>query len=357
MSLAKFELFNVRNIRRAQLVPSPNINLVIGENASGKTALLEGIFILGRGKSFRTAHTEQVVNFDAESLVVTGQSRQTAGNLRQLGVRADGKNMEIRISGKQVRSCSELAYSLPLQVILPNSHRLLEMGPQLRREFVDWGVFHVNPDFLLVWRKYRRALSQRNVLLKAGAYSDTEVWEHEMAQYGTIVNDFRTKYIEQLAPLFSEIAERFLSFRSYELKHVAGWDVSRTLMDVLANDRPRDMRFGFTHSGPHKGDWRLLVDGRPARDYASRGQIKILVIALKLAQIAVLQKITGIVGCILIDDLASEIDGNNRQKVFQYLGELNSQTFLTTTDDHYFGNVFSQNSRKFHVERGQITHV
>ena len=166
MSLKKLDIYNVRNIVKASIQPSPAINFIYGSNASGKSSLLEAIFILGRAKSFRTTSIRQVINFSSQELIISGHALQNTAQEEMLGIEMDGKNIRIRINRETVKQRSELAYALPLQLIHPTSYQLLDGGPKLRREFIDWGVFNQQQEFLHSWRKYRKALLQRNGLLK-----------------------------------------------------------------------------------------------------------------------------------------------------------------------------------------------
>lgn len=354
MSLAKLEIFNVRNIVHAAIQPSPNLNLIYGENGSGKTSLLEAIAILGRAKSFRTADTRQAINFDADCLAVNGKSRQKTGNYLQVGIGIDKRNIQIKIAGKETDARSDLAYALPIQLILPNSQWLLESGPQIRREFMDWGIFYGEEKFLTAWRKYKRSVLQRNALLKAGEHQAIDVWEQEIAQYGTIVAEYRTTYVKELVPVFLSTAQRFLPFKSYDLQHTPGWDVDLGLTQVLQNERQKDAKYGYTQSGPHKADLRIMVNGRPAKAFVSRGQVKILVLSLKLAQVELLQNLFGNIGSILIDDLASELDELNRRKLFDYFSGLNAQVFVASTDRNLFPRTCRSDCSVFRLEHGSI---
>ncbi|WP_338040281.1 AAA family ATPase [Methylocucumis oryzae] len=170
MSLIKLDIHHVRNIQHITLTPCPGINIILGENASGKSSLLEAIFILGRAKSFRTPSIKSVIQQQHSQLIVTGQTQQPDGRIQHIGIQLDGKAIEIRINQQSGQTRSDLAYALPLQFIQPKSYELLDGSAKFRREFLDWGVFNDTPRFLPAWRNYKKALMQRNFLLKTKTY-------------------------------------------------------------------------------------------------------------------------------------------------------------------------------------------
>lgn len=358
MSLQKLDIYNVRNILKASLNPSPGLNFIDGKNASGKSSLLEAIFILGRARSFRTPHLKQAVRFDSNSLIVSGKVIQKNGTPCQIGLQFDGQACEIRINQQPHQGRHQLAYALPIQLIDPKTYKLLDSGPQIRREFVDWGVFNDNENFLPAWRQYKTALKQRNALLKMRRSEHIEVWNKELFNYGTIVADFRQQYISRLETVFKAIIADFLHIETVGLNLLNGWDQGKGFVQALRSDLEKDIRYGFTHSGPHRADLQVSINGRLAKDYVSRGQLKLLVLALKLAQVKLLQLEYGNVGCILIDDFTAELDSNNRDKLLSYLSDLDYQVFMTATEFMEFGDISQiHNYKMFHVEQGEVKQV
>jgi len=358
MSLTKLDIYAVRNIQQASIVPNPSINFIYGENASGKSALIEAIFILGRAKSFRSTAIKSVINFARQNLIVTAQTLQVNGNTSQLGLQLDGKSFCCRIDHQSNQKRSELAYALPLQLIHPKSYELLDAGAQIRREFLDWGVFNDDANFLSAWRNFKKALSQRNSLLKTRGLEQINVWDKELVYYGTIVDSYRQHYLQKFKPVFIGIVSKFLAIDDIDLSLFSGWDSAREFQQVLNNDLDKDLRYGFTHSGPHRADIYLLFNNRLARDFVSRGQLKLLVMSLKLAQVQLLANEHSNMGCILIDDFAAELDVTNRAKLLDYLSAMGCQAFITATEIADFGDLsYIKNYKMFHVEHGNIKQV
>lgn len=354
MTLLKLDVFSVRNIHSASLLPSPAINLITGANASGKSSLLEAIFILGRARSFRTSHIRQVIAFEQSDLIVSAQNSLPNGSISNIGIKIDNKQCEIRID-QENKHKADLAYALPVQLIHPKSYRLLDAGPQIRREFLDWGIFNHNKNFLPNWRKFGKALQQRNALLKSRQIKQLSAWDKELVEYGCLINEFRLQYIQALQPVFLEMSGHFLKTEQVDLRFLSGWDAKQSLDQVLKADLEKDVRYGFTHSGPHRADFLTFLNNRLAKDYLSRGQQKLLVLALMLSQVRLLNQKDRNGCCILIDDLTAELDTENRVKLLEYLSLLGCQVFMTATELAEFGDLSAlENYKVFHVEHGCI---
>ncbi|MCK5830492.1 MAG: DNA replication/repair protein RecF [Methylococcales bacterium] len=354
MSLEKLDIYSLRNIQKASIEPSPGINLIVGKNASGKSSLLEAIYILGRARSFRAKNIKQVIQFDKKELIISGKTKKKNGSSLHLGIRLDGNSYDIRINQENMDK-AELAYSLPVLLIDPKSYLLLDGGPQLRREFIDWGVFNDNDSFLNNWRKYKKILQQRNALLKTKKIKHINVWNSELIQYGTIVSNYRNKYINKLKSIFIEISQNFFKFDEMELNYLPGWDDSIDFSLALTNDIQKDVKYGFTHSGPHRCDFKLMINGILAKDFVSRGQLKLLMLALKLAQVKLINNENNNFVCVLIDDLTAELDFINKKKLLGFLTNLNCQVFMSTTELSNFGDLDQLKVFKvFHVEHGEI---
>ncbi|MGD0961975.1 MAG: DNA replication/repair protein RecF [Methylomonas sp.] len=354
MAILKLDVFAVRNIQSATIHPSPAINLITGANASGKSALLEAVFLLGRAKSFRTTHIRQAISFEHACLTVAAQTSMNNASVSTIGIQVDSKQYEIHIDMEN-RHKADLAYALPVQLIHPKSYRLLDGGPQNRREFLDWGIFNQHKMFLPSWRKFSKALHQRNVLLKSRQFGQLAAWDKELIEYGEIINRFRRQYIQTLQPVFMEMASHFLACSEIDLKFYAGWDEAQGFAQILQLYHEKDMRYGYTQYGPHRADFLTYLNKRPAKDYLSRGQQKLLVLALLLSQVKLLNEIMHTSCCILIDDLAAELDTENRLKLLKYLSVLGCQVFMTATNISDFGDLSNiQNYKMFHVEQGSI---
>ncbi|MCX7087402.1 MAG: DNA replication/repair protein RecF [Methylococcales bacterium] len=355
MSLRKLDVYGVRNIQQVSIVPSPALNFIYGLNGSGKSSLLEAIFILGRAGSFRCSTIKNVINHDAPDLIVSGDALQKNGHYTHIGIQLSAKNCDIHIGQASRQKRSELAYTLPIQLIHPTSYQLLDGSSVYRREFMDWGVFNQDEHFLPLWRRFKKALSQRNALLKSKSLQQIQIWDNELVQYAIPVAQCRADYIQTLQPIFLDICQQFLTIDGIQLNFFSGWDAQKDLQQLLRESIDKDCRYGFTHYGPHRGDFQLTINNKLAKDFVSRGQLKLLVLALKLAQVHLLQQKFSKIGCILIDDLAAELDLVSRSKLLRYLAAMGFQAFLTATELIDFGDLREiKEFKMFHVEHGNI---
>lgn len=354
MSLSRLEIQSLRNVETLALDAAPRLNFIVGANASGKTTVLEAIHLLSRARSFRTAQLGQLIRFGAPALTAAGLIRDPSGTTYPLGIRIGRGEREIHLRGRAAQSSAELLRAFPVQIIQPASIALLEGPPRQRRQFLDLGVFHQEPAYLEHWRRFSQALSQRNVLLRDRRFDEIPPWTLEAARYGTMVTEARQRYVERLLPRFREVSGRFFPGLGFELRLLAGWDQNRPLAVALAEGLQTDARHGHTQAGPHKGDFSVTLDGRPVRAYFSRGQLKLLVYALLLAQARLIEATTGSLGCVLIDDVASELDPHNRDVLLDFLGESRSQCFITATGREMIERGLSEDAALWRMDAGRL---
>ncbi|WP_415886369.1 DNA replication/repair protein RecF [Neptuniibacter sp. QD37_6] len=337
MSISKLQIQRLRNISSITIEPSPSINIICGENGSGKTSILEGINVLGLTRSFRTNKARHLVQTDQSSTVVFASVDPMAQGYKQsIGVErpAEG-DARIRYEGSDI-DLSTLAELIPLQVINSDTFMLLEGSPAVRRQFLDWGVFHADKAFIQLWRGFRRVLKQRNTLLKCGKIDNQlrQVWDREFISFSEQLNRLRIEYLKLLKPEFESVVSQLLEGMDIQLGFSYGWDKKRALDEVLASNFERDLRQGFTGSGPQRADIKLKVDGHNAAERLSRGQKKLVVSALKLAQGVLFQRMNGRPCIYLIDDLPSELDSVHGEQFCKVLEQSSNQCFITCVDDN-----------------------
>jgi len=349
MSLAHLTVENVRCLQHAELELHPEHNLIWGANGSGKTSILEAIFVLGRGRSFRTRNSEKLIRHGQSSLIVFG--RTGGSGPRSIGVQVSKASGTIaKIDRVLVSSLTELSRGVPVQVIDPGIHKLVEEGGYRRRRWLDWMVFHVEPAFAEVWVRYTRALKQRNAALRQHP-DDAVAWESELVRSGELITELRRSTLERLRPAWEETVAR-LGGLNAELQYKAGWSHEVPLAQALADFRVRDRSRGMTHPGPHRADVSVLLDGRAARDVLSRGQQKLVAIAMVLSQLHVFREITEISPTLLLDDPAAELDGEHLQRFIAQVNRLRCQLVLTSLQPHT--GLFGAPERVFHVEQGSV---
>lgn len=354
MGLISVGIRHFRNLSAVDFEPSPEVNVVFGRNASGKTSLLEAVYFLGRARSFRTHRVDRLVQNGADQLQVFGRLSAEAGTV-PLGVERSRQETRIRIGGQAVSAVSALAAALPVQLVHPNSHRLLEEGPQYRRRFLDWGVFHVEPAFFPAWQRYQRALRQRNAALRKDQPSrSVSAWNQELVEAAAVIDSARRRYVERLGPQMAAFTERLAEIEGVALKYRGGWPEAVQFGVALEEAARRDRDARHTTVGPHRADVRVNVGDVAAAGRVSRGQQKLLVAALLLAQAMLFNESTGQRSLILVDDLAAELDADHRRRFMGLLKGLPAQSFVTAIDVESLSADDIGPARVFHVEHGQL---
>jgi DNA replication and repair protein RecF len=354
LPLKYFKCADFRCLESAELELDPHYNLVYGKNASGKTSLLEAIAYLGRGRSFRGAATEDLVRHGAREFVLFARV-DTGSREVPVGVRNSREGLEIHVDGDRVPGAARLAEILPLQVLDPDIHDLVAAGPEGRRRYIDWIVFHVEHGYLDRWRRFRRALKQRNAALKENVGRDSLAgWDKEFAEAGQEVHEARLRALEIARPVISDIGEQLLG-SPVDSEYQQGWAADTSLGEALAAGLRRDLQLGSTQAGPQRADLKLRYDERRARRLVSRGQQKLLASALILAATEIVQTHMERPLLLLLDDPAAELDADSLARLLDGVIGLGCQVVATALDANSV--QFPEPPRVFHVEHGRVNQV
>jgi len=357
--LTRLEITSFRNIGHCAIAPHPRLNVLVGANASGKTSFLEAIHYLALGRSFRISNNKPLIRIgDGETVLFA----ELAGGA-SVGLRRSRKGeLALKLNGKPIRGWEGIARELPAQLLDTTSFSLLNEGPRVRRRFLDWGVFHVEHSFLPAWRRTRKALMHRNALLKQPGKLDPRqlsAWEEELVAGALQITDSRKRYFELLQVAFKK-ALTVLSpalADAVDLHFHAGWNREHDLAALLRKGRENDRAQGGTRHGPHRAELLVRADTEKAVEVLSRGQQKLVVTALKIAQGELFFESRSQRPIYLVDDLAAELDESNLEKVFQLLQSLDAQLFVTCVSRKALESALSDapRHRLFHVEHGTIT--
>jgi DNA replication and repair protein RecF len=354
LPLSRVRITALRCLRDVELSLDPSRNYIFGPNGAGKTSLLEGMFLLGRGRSFRTRQIRRLVRHGEQGFAVFGTANRE-GVVRHLGVAYREGRLEKKIDGKPAPGMAELAEILPVHALDPSMHALVEGGPSERRRFLDWGVFHVEHGYLEVWKRYRRVLSQRNAALKrARSSAELHSWSLQLVQAADAVESRRRRYIERLAVGVSDVGQRLLG-RPLTLDYRRGWPDETDLASSLSDFEPQDREHGSTAAGPHRAELVLRLDGRRVQDEASRGQQKLTAAALILAQVAVESGLRPLRSLVLVDDPAAELDGDSLERLLAAMADVPAQLVFTALTPRHLPPLRDQ--PVFHVEQGQVRAV
>lgn len=361
MSLSHLSLSNFRNIEALTLEPINGVNVIYGENGSGKTSLLEAIYYLSHGKSFRTAKHKSIIAHQHDKFTIHG--RKALHDLSiPIGIsKSLSGDTSLKIQGKVSRRISELAQLMPVQVITPESYSLFFGGPKERRKFLDLGLFHVEHDFFFLWQSFNKVLKQRNALLKTkprNYFEQIKFWDKEFVRLSEQINNLRIAYISRFKQhFFGKMCADLTLISDLEINFYAGWKSGDSLAESLEQSFERDSRQGFTSKGPHKADFSFSVSGNSVENTFSRGQLKLLLYALKVTQNSLIESETEKQSILLIDDLPSELSEDTKEKVGQLLAHCGSQLFISSILSESISAVVEPMQRElqmFHVKHGNL---
>lgn len=354
MPIQEFSAQDFRCLAKIDLQADPGFNLIYGMNASGKTSILEALAYLGRGKSFRGASTSNLVRHGEREFVLFGRV-DDGGRASKVGVRNSADGLEVRIDGTSGGGAAELAAALPLQIIDPNVHDLVAGAPEQRRRYLDWIAFHVEHGYLESWRRFRRALKQRNAALKSGQAAATiRGWNAEFVELAARVDAARRLALDVANDALEEAGQDLLG-SEVRFEYRPGWKEGNKLLQSLEAGLERDLQQGSTQSGPHRADLKLIYDDRQARKLVSRGQQKLLACAMILAAAETAQTALERPLLLLLDDPAAELDGESLRRLMARVGSLGSQVIATSLqpDEAIFGG----RGAVFHVEHGSLSRI
>lgn len=366
MYLSRLEVSNVRNLLSLQINPHPDINFIVGANGSGKTSLLEAISLLSRGRSFRTPQIRKVVHHEHRALTVFGVITGADGMEHRLGVQREANGeIQVKIDGTRCERLSDLAQLLPTLDIESSSFDLVDGGSSARREMADWGLFHVEHEFLSVWKRYRAVLEQRNALLRAtdrkGVKQFLPGWDQQLSLLSISFNSFRQSYVVALAETVESIGKNYFDLADVQISYQPGWNqqLFPELGDCLRANQQQELEKGRSLYGPHRADLDIRWQGKSVRDHCSRGQKKLVLYAVRLAQVALFQGAKGFTPILLLDDLAAELDRPNIERVSHFLHDYPCQSFITAIDKDIRTSGLTEVHPAygmFHVEHGQLVH-
>jgi len=354
MRVKTLSINNLRNIESTQIDLNPCLNCFIGDNGAGKTSLLEALAVLSKGRTFRSGQISSLIGPEAQNFQIVSMVESQAGDKHRLGMERGADYWTARHNGEDVTQLSELTKLLPYVLLAPGSHTLVSGPPDGRRKYLDWGVFHVEHAFLVLWRRYSRVLKQRNAALRQSNSMMVESLDPQFIQLGEQLHLARDKHanrlnemLQQKLPLFNQTLDGItLSYRK-------GW-AGDSLSEAIKLAGPRDMDRGLTGPGPHKADLYLALNGTPAKERLSRGEQKAMTAAMIMAQAQLICE-SGEKPVLMLDDLASELDAEHMGRVLKAGLDLGVQIWLTGTELTPAIDACDGSYTVFHVEHGRVT--
>jgi DNA replication and repair protein RecF len=359
MYLRRLVLHNFRNVHQTEVFPDPGFNILWGENAQGKTNILEAIYLLGHLKSFRTARNGELIRRGSPFGRIYGEvEEQKISHTIGLVVQEEGKT--IRVDGKPLTRSSDFPGYLRSVLFAPEEVGLARGYPAGRRALLDRAVFQADPAFLDRAREYHRYLKQRNRLLKEGCRPEQlHPWGEGMVASGAQVRRMRILYLQRLVPLLKETYRAITDGREeadliYPAQATTERELQEQLRCELKRQAAQEIRTGTTLAGPHRDDIQFTVNGLSLRSYGSQGQQRSFLLAFKTAQIMDLESHAGCLPVLLLDDMTGELDRRRQEFFFQFLRGRRSQVFVTTTDPQSITNEGFHDVRSFRVNQGTL---
>lgn len=376
MEVTMVKLINFRNYDNLLVELNPKINIFVGNNAQGKTNLLESVFVSACGKSFRTSKDSNLININKDqSYIGVKISRKYSD--RKIEIKLDRNKLKrIKINGYEVEKTSDLFSCLNTVIFSPEDLKLIKEGPQIRRAFLDDEISRIKPVYRHDLHKYNKILYQRNNLIKSirmkKVNADTlEVWDNQLVEIGTKLIMTRLIFINKLSKISSKIhaditggnEELILSYNSSVDNNLANIDIfnnelqadiAEKFKEKLKNNVTRDIEKGNTSVGPHRDDLNVFINNVNIRQYGSQGQQRTAALSLKLAEVELIKNEIGEYPVLLLDDVLSELDINRRTLLISSFK--NIQTIITTTDEVNFDEFDKLEKSIFNINNGCIEH-
>jgi len=354
MIITDLKIHYLRNIISAHLRLNSRFNCIFGLNGSGKTSVLEALYLLSCGHSFRSREISTIINHSNHLLTVFARSVENDTISIQ---KSSAEPTQIKLNNHFCTSTSQLAYALPCHIFYSDIFQIIDAGPSIRRSVLDWGLFHVKHDYLFIWKEYKKVIKQRNALLKKHSpYSHFLPWDQQLQQLANQLDTMRVEYFELWKEQFHFVLNQLTDCKC-TIRYYKGWDKKNTgkeLQNILFESFVSDNQKLYTQYGPHQADIIIESDDEKAKHYLSRGQQKIILIALKLAQSNLLQQ-----DCLyLFDDLSAELDDHHHRRLISYLDKIKGQFVITGINRNLVEPLINTNNISlFNINAGQATNV
>lgn len=364
MYLKEIELKNFRNYKEQAVTFHEKVNIITGKNAQGKTNLLESLYIMSLGKSFRTGRDGEMIGFGQEFCRAKSRTITEDGEIEiEITISKEGKL--VKIDGVKAKKTADLLEHVYMVAFSPDDLKIVKDEPEKRRKFMDRELCQLKPVYYTNLTRYKKLLANRNILLRQGNKNPDlfSVYDEELAQYGSKIMAERRTFSEKLNKISSDIHGRVTDGKekltvSYEceFKEFSTMEeLKEQFLQKLRSGLKKDLFRGTTGSGPHKDDLKLEIDGIDIRHYGSQGQQRTAALSLKLAEIYLIREETGEEAILLLDDVLSELDMERQTFLLNRLQ--NVQIFITAADlsDTLFSNL--PESYVFQVDQGSVTRL
>jgi DNA replication and repair protein RecF len=362
MRLIKLKLASFRNLKNLELAPGDKFNVFYGNNGQGKTNLLESIYLLATMKSFKQAKNSELINFGSEFALLKGVVERDQVR-REISLLLEKQGKKAKIDAKLATRVDDFFGNLNVVLFTPEEIAMVRGGPELRRRYLDRAVFTCDIGYLTAYHAYLKILKQRNALLKTGETFGLEVWTEQLAQAAVVVVARRAAWIAEIEKLlqlfYSEISGNDEKVQIEYRQHAVdlkAWsaDPKKAVLAGLKAHEAEERRRCSTAVGPHRDDLHFGLNGRSARQFASQGQQRSLVLALKMAEIEYITRCFDAPPVLLLDDMTSELDRERNENLMQFLKKRQMQVFITTTALENVALAETDEIRAFQICAGKI---
>ncbi|MDO4799246.1 MAG: DNA replication/repair protein RecF [Bacillota bacterium] len=361
MIITGVTLQNFRNFEETKVDFDPVLNMIVGDNAQGKTTLIEAIFVAAFGKSFRGAKDSEMVRFGSEYARVRVdycKERYGPGHV-EYRIKSDGSK-SFRVNGVGITKLSALLGNMGIVLFHPEDLRLIKDGPGERRAFLNREISNLSLIYCNDLIEYNRILGQRNALLKMRQVDPDQIaiWDEQLAERATKIVRKRLQYLEKLNRSCLDIHRSITRNEEIDVRYLGGFDFDAIdqyrdfMMQRLKISLSMDIKRGYTGFGPHRDDLEVRIGGKPAKVFASQGQQRTAALSLKLSEIQIIRDETGENPILLLDDVMSELDLKRQTELIRAFAD--TQVILTTTDVTHIIDAFARNSRQITVDKGKI---
>jgi len=365
MKLKKICICSFRNIDEAELFPEKRFNIIVGNNAQGKTNILESIYLLGTMKSFRMHKNSDLIKIGSTSSLVKGWVDRD-GVVREISISVEPSGKKAKVDNKAVSKPSDFFGCLNMVVFSPEDIAMVRGLPESRRRYLDRAVFSGDVRYLSIHQEYYKILKNRNILLRSGTTEGMDIWTESLAEAGSRLMLRRISYLEEISELLAEFyatisglqEQAEVRYRSaatgMKFPFPTAEEVRQRLLDGLLKNSAEELRKGTTLVGPHRDDIDLCINGRVLKVHGSQGEQRSFILALKMAEIEYIRKRYGNPPVLLLDDMTSELDCDRNRNFMEFLKSKEMQVFITTTSTENLRLSETGNYTVFPVEGGRI---
>ena len=349
MYINRIKLKNFRNYEEQEIELEPNINIFYGDNAQGKTNIIESIFLCAIGKSYRTSKDKELIKFDKDytSVNIEFEKSDRSGKIK-IDI---GNKKEIYVNGIKIKKLSELLGNLNIVIFTPDDIQILKEGPQKRRRFLDIMIGQLRPNYIHYLNLYNKTLEQRNNYLKQIRLENKsedmlEIWNEKLAEYGEKIFTYRNEFIEKIKNIHNDITS---NNEKIKIEYESNCSNKEEYIKLLKERTKLDIIKGFTTKGVHRDDFVIYINNEPVNIYGSQGQNRTVILSLKIAELQVIYDEIGEYPILLLDDFMSELDEKRRNNFIDNIK--NTQVIITCTEK--IKNINTEH-KIFNVKKGEI---